>query len=251
MQHGVPPCLPTEREEQLGLGMEESRQFQRVFVDTTDSGTGACVWASNFCPGLERWCSYTDPSAPEGVAKAAPQNRDFVVPCGMNAHAVQADATGTSVWPGTLRLAHYLLDERKVGWLGGKVVCELGAGTGLLGLILAAHCAGVVLTDGSPVMLDIMKQNAEDHHARARGPPKDVDVQPLVWGSADDVRCAPHCTLRGVLGCAARQPASSDTSRYTYDVPDRERNPAVAGRRANSAPGTVGVTPRWLMFVRG
>ena len=46
------------------------------------------------------------------------------------------DGTARWVWPGALRAAEWLCD-RGPEWIRGKRVVELGAGTGMLGLVAA------------------------------------------------------------------------------------------------------------------
>ncbi|CAI5738020.1 unnamed protein product [Hyaloperonospora brassicae] len=78
------------------------------------------------------------------------------------AHAASTDhdLTGQVVWLVSAFLAWYLVAHREE--LAGKTVVELGAGTGLSGLLAsqlrAAHTA---LTDGNDIVLELLKENAE------------------------------------------------------------------------------------------
>lgn len=61
------------------------------------------------------------------------------------------------LWPSAIALAH----ELAVRDLTGKRVLELGAGTGLPGIIAAARGARVVQTDRQSLALHLGKRNAE------------------------------------------------------------------------------------------
>jgi predicted nicotinamide N-methyase len=64
---------------------------------------------------------------------------------------------GIVVWPATLALAHALTSRD----LAGVRILELGAGTGLPGIVAAALGARVVQTDRQNLVLHVCKQNAE------------------------------------------------------------------------------------------
>jgi len=73
-------------------------------------------------------------------------------------HAV--DYTGLRIWPGAHLLAHYLLhSQHSQHSLHGQVVCELGAGVGLCGLMAARFARRVVLTDRVQAVLDVIDRN--------------------------------------------------------------------------------------------
>jgi predicted nicotinamide N-methyase len=63
---------------------------------------------------------------------------------------------GIVLWPAAIALAHELGTRD----LAGKRVLELGAGTGLPGIVAAARGARVVQTDRQPVALRVCAQNA-------------------------------------------------------------------------------------------
>jgi hypothetical protein len=113
----------------------------------------------------------------------------FAMPSTTNTGDPGCDGTGASVWPGSVWLAHYLLEdaERREG-LAGKVVCELGAGVGACGLALAPHCGGVCLTDGSAHMVTLLKANAE-RNSVSNGTLWALP-RPLLWGVAADLLAA-------------------------------------------------------------
>ena len=64
---------------------------------------------------------------------------------------------GIVVWPSAIALAHELAGRE----LAGKRVLELGAGTGLPGIVAASLGARVVQTDRQQVVLHVCKRNAE------------------------------------------------------------------------------------------
>ena len=64
---------------------------------------------------------------------------------------------GSMLWPSALALAHELASRD----LAGKRILELGAGTGLPGIVAAAGGAHVVQTDRQKLALHVCKQNAE------------------------------------------------------------------------------------------
>lgn len=64
---------------------------------------------------------------------------------------------GLVLWPAAIALAHEVASRA----LGGKRVLELGAGTGLPGLVAAGRGAQVVQTDRQPIALHVARMNAE------------------------------------------------------------------------------------------
>lgn len=67
---------------------------------------------------------------------------------------------GIVLWPAAIALAHELGTRA----LAGKRILELGAGTGLPGIVAAARGAHVVQTDRQPVALRVSAQNAARNH---------------------------------------------------------------------------------------
>eukprot|EP00877_Chromochloris_zofingiensis_P008479 jgi/Chrzof1/3885/Cz13g12040.t1 len=69
---------------------------------------------------------------------------------------------GAVVWDAGLVLANYLIKQAREGHVSftGKRVLELGAGTGIAGLVTAALGATVTLTD-KPHLVHHMQQNVE------------------------------------------------------------------------------------------
>jgi len=64
---------------------------------------------------------------------------------------------GVVLWPSAIALGHEVAARK----LAGKRVLELGAGTGLPGIVAAARGAGVVQTDRHEVALHLSRRNAE------------------------------------------------------------------------------------------
>ncbi|KAK3243436.1 hypothetical protein CYMTET_46909, partial [Cymbomonas tetramitiformis] len=74
-------------------------------------------------------------------------------------------------------------DDNAEANLSTKKVLELGAGTGAVGLALAAAGAEVILTDGSDQALSLLRQNVDDNAALFAIEPR---VERLRWGVTED-----------------------------------------------------------------
>ncbi|KAH8315472.1 hypothetical protein KR074_003726 [Drosophila pseudoananassae] len=75
---------------------------------------------------------------------------------------VSEGTTGLCTWEAALALADYILQHKDV--VSGKNVVELGAGAGLLGILLklpalGLHTGQVLLTDGSEPCVQLMREN--------------------------------------------------------------------------------------------
>ncbi|MBC8136018.1 MAG: 50S ribosomal protein L11 methyltransferase [Fibrella sp.] len=71
---------------------------------------------------------------------------------------------GIALWPAAVALAHELAALATEGALAGKRVLELGAGTGLPGIVAAAlGAAAVVQTDSSEIALDLCRRNGREN----------------------------------------------------------------------------------------
>ena len=66
---------------------------------------------------------------------------------------------GVMLWPSSIALAHELV--ARADTLAGLRVLELGAGTGLPGIVAATYGARVVQTDRLEKALDLCRRNAE------------------------------------------------------------------------------------------
>ena len=91
--------------------------------------------------------------------------------------------TGVVVWDAAIVLSKYL--ELIAGEVAGGVCCELGAGTGAVGLCAAAlGCHQVVLTDKAeivPLLEHNIKLNQDVLSC------KHVSALPLTWGDIEEV----------------------------------------------------------------
>lgn len=109
---------------------------------------------------------------------------------------VAEGTTGLCSWQASIALADYLVENIEL--LRGKCVLELGAGTGLCGMI-ALHCCGVrhmLLTDGSRECIELMKENVKRNFSEAsefndgayeiKG--KSLDLCKLEWGAIDGMQ---------------------------------------------------------------
>ena len=69
---------------------------------------------------------------------------------------------GVALWPAAIALAHELAARAEEGTLSGKRILELGAGTGLPGIVAAAlGAARVVQTDSAEIALDLCRHNGQ------------------------------------------------------------------------------------------
>jgi methyltransferase-like protein 23 len=84
---------------------------------------------------------------------------------------------GVVLWPAAIALAHDLAARS----LAGKRVLELGAGTGLPGIVAASLGAKVVQTDRQEVALYVAKLNAERN-----GVASSIDLREADWTSWND-----------------------------------------------------------------
>ena len=87
---------------------------------------------------------------------------------------------GVALWPAAIALAHEVA-TRPEGFRG-RTVLELGAGTGLPGVVAASLGARVVQTDRQEGALAVCRLNGERN--RAAG----IEYRPADWAAWDDVR---------------------------------------------------------------
>lgn len=79
-----------------------------------------------------------------------------------SASSTDHDLTGQIVWPASYLLATFLVENRNVLLTEGVTILELGAGTGLVGLIAAKIIQSpskVTITDGNPIVMDLLREN--------------------------------------------------------------------------------------------
>jgi predicted nicotinamide N-methyase len=72
---------------------------------------------------------------------------------------------GLALWPASIALAHELVS--RASELRGRRILELGAGTGLPGIVAATYGAHVVQTDRLEEALAVARQNAERNGLRS------------------------------------------------------------------------------------
>ncbi|CAA9465774.1 MAG: hypothetical protein AVDCRST_MAG65-256 [uncultured Solirubrobacteraceae bacterium] len=85
---------------------------------------------------------------------------------------------GVALWPATIALAHEIL--ARAGAFDGKRVLELGAGTGLPGIVAASLGGRVVQTDRNKLALEICQRNGARNGARA------IEHRLADWAEWDD-----------------------------------------------------------------
>lgn len=115
----------------------------------------------------------------------------------------QPENTGSQVWPATLALSQYL-EEATLGLKGtenhipdGRVVLELGAGTGLVGLCAHALGAKKVLLTDVPSVLPGIARNVELNTSAVQG---SVQVAGLDWRDVADGKGLPLDEFDIILG---------------------------------------------------
>ncbi|HET7462784.1 MAG TPA: methyltransferase domain-containing protein [Longimicrobium sp.] len=85
---------------------------------------------------------------------------------------------GVALWPSAIALAHEVA-ARGDAWQG-KTVLELGAGTGLPGIVAASLGARVVQTDRHEVPMAVCRRNGERNGVRG------IDYRLVDWTAWDD-----------------------------------------------------------------
>ena len=109
---------------------------------------------------------------------------------------------GIVLWPAALALAHEVASRD----LAGKRILELGAGTGLPGIVAASLGGRVVQTDRQKLVLHVCKQNAErngvttiEHRIADWAAWEDTERYDLILGS-DILYASPlHANLRHIF----------------------------------------------------
>ena len=82
--------------------------------------------------------------------------------CTSNAASTDYDLTGQVPWPALTVLGHWLASDSGAAVVRGRSCLELGAGTGITGILAAAQrCASLTLTDHNSYVVDLLEQNIE------------------------------------------------------------------------------------------
>ncbi|KAL1527810.1 hypothetical protein AB1Y20_009193 [Prymnesium parvum] len=104
---------------------------------------------------------------------------------------------GLHIWPAARLLCDYLLTH-PASFSGCRSVCELGSGTGIVGLVYAklygTEEVTVAITDNSPRALKLMEQNVAFNQFETT-----VHVRYLRWGEGIDVAQLPCAKFDCVL----------------------------------------------------
>ena len=132
-----------------------------------------------------------------GAVIGRDQEREF-----LRGEAATKRPYGSVLWPSAIALAHEVASRD----LAGKRILELGAGTGLPGIVAAAAGARVVQTDRQKLALHVCKQNAErnrvttiEHRLADWTAWDDAEPYDLILGS-DILYASPlHASLRHIF----------------------------------------------------
>ncbi|CAJ1420097.1 unnamed protein product [Effrenium voratum] len=101
---------------------------------------------------------------------------------------LSTDLTGDLVWPTAVAFCKYLCDRREL--VQGSRVCDLGAGTGLVGLVASRLGASQVTLTDVPRVLPLLSRNAAlacvpDAEKKEVDKGQNVSVRALFWGAAE------------------------------------------------------------------
>jgi len=79
-----------------------------------------------------------------------------------NAASTDYDLTGQVPWPALTVLGHWLASDGGAAVVRGRSCLELGAGTGITGILAAAQrCSSLTLTDHNSYVVELLDQNIE------------------------------------------------------------------------------------------
>lgn len=105
---------------------------------------------------------------------------------------------GAALWPAAIALAHELAERGRT--LSGRRVLELGAGTGLPGIVAASFGAVVTQTDRQELALSICRGNGERNGIRS------IELRPGDWTAWEDAAVYDHIVGADILYAAAMHP---------------------------------------------
>lgn len=94
------------------------------------------------------------------------RDRNEIVSLKENHNKISQGTTGLNVWEAALVLCEWSIHNEHV--IAGKHIVELGAGTGLSGLVIAKCCQplSVTFTDGNDKVLEYLNENIENNFKR-------------------------------------------------------------------------------------
>ncbi len=111
---------------------------------------------------------------------------------------------GIMLWPAAIALAHELASRGPA--LAGQRILELGAGTGLPGMVAAVAGGRVVQTDRQKIVLHVCKQNAErngvtgiEHRLADWTAWEDAESYDIILGSDILYAAGLHASLRHIF----------------------------------------------------
>ncbi|KAI9776558.1 MAG: hypothetical protein M1835_005478 [Candelina submexicana] len=121
----------------------------------------------------------------------------------LSLHEDLTEGCGGQLWPAGMVLARYMLQQNRE-LLNGKIILELGAGGGLVGLAIAKGCnfqEPLYITDQNP-MLALMQQNVRLNNLDARVLPAVLD-----WGEPIRSTIPVHPDVLLAADCVYFEPA--------------------------------------------
>lgn len=77
----------------------------------------------------------------------------------LNSASTDFDLTGQIIWPASIELTKFIIDNKEI--FANKNVLELGAGAGLCGFVAAKYAKNVTITDGNEIVQDLIHKNIE------------------------------------------------------------------------------------------
>lgn len=92
------------------------------------------------------------------------------------------DSTGLTIWRAAENLCNWMVENR--GYFVDKTVCELGAGLGLVSILLAKLDIAkepIICTDGDEVSINLLEDNIERNDCESK-----VIGKKLFWGEGHD-----------------------------------------------------------------
>lgn len=130
----------------------------------------------------------------EGISESTFLRRVYLDSTGqeLRIHQCYEGDVGCVVWDGALVLGKYIDHRNNTGkWSTEQVIVELGAGTGIVGLITASFGNTVILTDLAQ-FVPLMEKNIRENEHSLKGK---VEARTLEWGTIPEGYGTPDCLL--------------------------------------------------------